>query len=424
MDYSRFLNEVSASRTISPLRALNATIARSATPFINLAAGLPNSNLYPFKSMVVTLRDGSQITLEGELLSTALQYGPSDGYPKLVDELREYQQKLHNLPMTNDWSLAMTSGSQDAMCKAFEMMLNIGDYVIAEEYIYSGTLAILKPYHVNHLKVKGDGDGLIPSSLREILARWNPEDIKTQKTGVPKILYTIPNGGNPVGTSISAARRKEIYKIAQEYNLIIFEDDPYFFLSFGKEKKPSFLSMDVDGRVLRFDSFSKVMTSGIRLGFVTGPQFLVQRIVLHIQASQLHSSSEAQVIIHETLKRWGYNGFLEHTDKVAKFYESRRDRMVHYAKKWLTGLAEWNEPSAGMFLWIKVLGLKDTHNLVSNRLFKKYVAFLPGKACNIDSSDTPYIRASFSIASDEEMNKGLQLLAECIKEELNTNGNN
>jgi len=250
------------------------------------------------------------------------------------------------------------------------------------------------------------------------LSRWSPEDVKNNKNNVPKILYTIPNGANPVGTSILIERKKEIYKIAQEYNLIILEDDPYYFISYAKERVTSFLSLDVDGRVLRFDSFSKIMSGGIRLGYVTCPEYLIQRIVLHIQSGQLHSSSDSQVLIHETLSRWGFDNFIEHTKKVAKFYESRRDKFLFYADLHLKGLAEWNVPSAGMFFWIKVLGIKDTSKIVTERLLKKYVAFLPGKSCTMDDVDTPYLRASFSIATDEEINQGLKMLADCIRGEL------
>lgn len=420
MNYMRFLNQISSSRKPSPLRELTKLITLSPEPIINLGTGFPNTNLYPFESISVTLKDGGKIDFDSKTLPELLQYGPSDGYSKLLQLLREYQTILHKPPLQGEWSVAITSGSQDAMCKSFEMLISPGDYIISEEYIYPGAAAILKPYGVKHLSVEGDNDGIRPDSLREVLKRWDSKDIKNKTQGVPKVLYTIPNGSNPVGTSISTERRRQIYKIAQEYDLLILEDDPYYFLHFGEQLPPSFLSMDVDGRVLRFDSFSKLFSGGVRAGFVTGPQPLVQRIVLHMQVSIVHASHLPQMILYQLLEKWGYDKYISHGKMVAQFYKSRRDMMIKYATKWLAGLAEWNVPAAGMFLWIKILGVKDTQRLVSNRCLSKKVAFLPGRVCTINDQDCPYIRASFSYPNETEMDSGFQSLAEAIKEEINS----
>lgn len=114
---------------------------------------------------------------------------------------------------------------------------------------------------------------------------------------MPKIIYINPTGSNPTGTTIPAERRREIYKICSQYNILILEDDAYCFMNFSDELVPSFLSMDTEGRVLRFDSLSKVLSSGLRIGWVTGPKPLIQNIELHVQSSYLHSSTLSQVRI-------------------------------------------------------------------------------------------------------------------------------
>ncbi|MCL4131115.1 UNVERIFIED_CONTAM: hypothetical protein GTU68_015955, partial [Idotea baltica] len=201
--------------------------------------------------------------------------------------------------------------------------------------------------------------------------------------------------------------------IAQEYDLVILEDDPYYFVQFDDRKNfaPSFLSLDVDGRVLRFDSFSKVLSSGIRLGFVTGPAPLIRAISLHMQASILHASSLSQVMVSELLREWTEEGFLDHTDRLQVFYRERRDCMLAAAEKHLTGLCEWSVPTGGMFLWMKVPGLEDTWDMVMQRGVKKNVILLPGKAFMTDpSKPSNYLRAAFSLATPEKMDLGMEIL--------------
>lgn len=124
---------------------------------------------------------------------------------------------------------------------------------------------------------------------------------------MPKVIYINPTGSNPTGTTIPVERRKEIYKICCKYNILILEDDAYCFMNFSDEPVPSFVSMDTEGRVLRFDSLSKVLSSGMRVGWVTGPKPLIQNIELHIQSSYLHSSTLSQVNIFSVYRDLYYN---------------------------------------------------------------------------------------------------------------------
>ena len=119
-------------------------------------------------------------------------------------------------------------------------------------------------------------------------------------------MYINPTGANPTGTILPLDRRQKIYQIACEYDLLIMEDDPYYYLQFTNGNRiPSFYSMDTEGRVLRFDSFSKILSSGLRLGFVTGPKPLIERIMLHMQVSSMHTTSLSQFIALDLLNEWG-----------------------------------------------------------------------------------------------------------------------
>lgn len=177
--------------------------------------------------------------------------------------------------------------------------------------------------------------------------------------------------------------------------------------------------MDVDGRVIRADSFSKVLSSGLRIGFITGPKPLIERIVLHIQVSTMQTSTFAQLLVSHLLYQWGEEGFLAHVDRVIDFYREQRDALLAAADKWLSGLAEWHVPTAGMFLWVKIKGIHDVRKLIEEKAFKKEIFMLPGCGFYLDSSaPCPYFRASFSSASPEQMDLAFQRLAQLIKESL------
>uniref|UniRef100_A0A0N8AIL1 Kynurenine/alpha-aminoadipate aminotransferase, mitochondrial n=2 Tax=Daphnia magna TaxID=35525 RepID=A0A0N8AIL1_9CRUS len=420
MNYTRFINGLSAARKPSPIREMTKLLTQGSPDLVFLASGVPNPSMFPFQGASVTLRDGSTIQLEGKTINDALQYGPTQGYGPLLAQLKEMQQKLHSPPCWTNTEVLITNGSQDGLCKAFEMMMNLNDHVIVQEPVYAGTLAILNPYKPQYVPVQCDANGLIPEELRRSLeSKWKSEDTQSSKSDVPKILYVNPAGANPTGVSIPLSRRQEIYQIAKDFDLIIFEDDPYYFLQFDKERTPSFLSLDTDGRVIRFDSLSKVLSSGIRLGYVTGPRELVEPITYHMQVSVLHASSLSQVLVSELLKQWGQEGFLGHVDRVQKFYSQQREIMLKAAETHLTGLAEWNIPQGGMFLWIKCLEVSDTRPMIMDRALKKDVILLPGREFMTDPSQPcPYMRASFSLASPENIDRGFRNLAQLIREEI------
>ncbi|XP_046652485.1 kynurenine/alpha-aminoadipate aminotransferase, mitochondrial-like [Daphnia pulicaria] len=420
MNYSRYINSLSAARKSSPIREMTNLLTQGSPDLVFLAGGLPNPNTFPFQSASIKLRDGSNIQLEGKTINDALQYGPTQGYGPLLSQLKEMQQKLHSPPCWADTEVVITSGSQDGLCKAFEMMLNVNDHVIIQEPVYAGTLAIVNPFKPKYIPVQCDANGLIPDLLRKCLeTNWKSEDAQSPTSDIPKVLYVNPAGANPTGVSIPLDRRQEIYQIAKDYDLIILEDDPYYFLQFDKKRTPSFLSIDTDGRVVRFDSLSKVLSSGIRLGYVTGPRPLMERILYHMQVSVIHASSMSQVLVSELLKQWGVEGFMGHVDRVQNFYLQQREVMLKAAETHLTGLAEWNVPQGGMFLWIKCLGISDTRPMIMERALKKDVILLPGREFMTDPSQPcPYMRASFSLPTPENIDRGFRNLSELIREEI------
>lgn len=155
----------------------------------------------------------------------------------------------------------------------------------------------LTPHMAKLISIEQDEYGIIPGHLRRTLQEYHHRWQADPSTKFPKLMYVNPTGQNPNGTTMPLERKKEVYRIASEYNILILEDDPYFFLHFLDHAPDSFLSLDTDGRVLRFDSFSKILSGGLRIGWVTGPKDLIHPIELHIQSSYLHANTLSQVRI-------------------------------------------------------------------------------------------------------------------------------
>jgi len=220
-------------------------------------------------------------------------------------------------------------------------------------------------------------------------------------------------------------RRKEVLALAQEHDFIILEDDPYYYLYYGEAPRyPSYFALELQepetGRVLRFDSLSKVLSAGIRIGFASGPKRLLQAIDGHTATSNLQTSSLTQAIVHKLLDSWGYDGFKKHIGNVSAFYRAKRDVFEHAMKKHLSGLAEWTLPEAGMFFWFKLLLSDDptvegdSQALIADKAVERGVLALPGTVFLPNGRKTPYVRASFSLLGEEEVDEALSRLAKVI----------
>ena len=201
-------------------------------------------------------------------------------------------------------------------------------------------------------------------------------------------------------------RKKEIIRIAKEHDFLILEDDPYYYLNLVEKKDKdektdsdvSLLSMDDEGRVLRFDSLSKVLSSGIRIGWCTGPSPLIQQIHLHQQASSLHTSGLSQGIVAALLKTWDKSGgFDKHVDEVQSLYRKQRDDFIECIEKHLKEYVTYTAPTAGMFVWMKLKGIEDSKKFIEEKAREKKVLLVPGQAFQPNNKPGPYVRASFSV---------------------------
>jgi len=399
---------------------------------ISLLLGKPNGSMFPFTSFTFKAKsphspetsdsctDGEseiELSIEGSELSEALQYHQTAGVQRLLDWLTRLQEVSHTgrkleagsvaasqgeLPDPR-WRVSIGAGSQDLIFKALANIFDPGDSILVESPVYAGVIPMFSTYQLEVIPVPTDSEGIQADTLEHILSTW-PSDKRK-----PKGLYTVPFGCNPTGASATLERRKKVLRLAREHDFMILEDDPYFYLYFGDAPRaPSYFSMDkTKSRVLRFDSLSKVLSAGIRIGWMTGPPALLEVIEMHTEISNLQTSTLTQAIVYKLLDQWGIDGFLRHTEKVAAFYRRKRDVFESAMQRHLSGVAQWSPPQAGMFYWFKIS--EDSEEFVKTRAFEEGVLALPGKAFIPEKGvKTGYVRAAFSIPTDAEVDESLR----------------
>ncbi|KAJ5776305.1 aromatic amino acid aminotransferase [Penicillium nucicola] len=287
-----------------------------------------------------------------------------------------YGQAIVHHPPYSDWQCCLTSGTTYAWDSTLRMLTQRGDYVLMEEYTFSSAQETALPLGLKIAPVPMDNQGLRPDRLDEILTSWN---VQARGAAKPHVLYMIPTGHNPTGCTQPASRRQAIYMVAQRHDLCIVEDEPYFFLQsrrdmasesqakpiddqkscheqFIRNLIPSYLSMDMDGRVLRLDSFSKVLAPGLRVGWIVGPEQLVERFTRGCETSNQNPSGVSQLMIYKLLdEHWGHSGYLDRLMELQRSYAVRRNDMIRACEIYLPReVVTWEVPIAGMFHWIGV----------------------------------------------------------------------
>jgi len=414
-NYDRFFSQVALARKPSPIRVLTAIQLASGPEMISLAGGMPNPTKFPFDSLNFGI-EGKQIALSDAQVAQGLQYAPSKGVPAFVKQLNNIRQNYHGgkTAFEDDLDVAVAVGSQNGLEMLLQSLISPGDGILVDDPIYPGTKMILNPLGANMIPIETDSDGMDTDDLEIKIKNY-------KKKCNLKVIMTVANGGNPTGSTLSLERRHKLLHIAEKYDLIVIEDDPYYFLQFEKPD-PSLFELDWASanpkkRVIRSDSFSKVLSAGIRIGWLTGPKEIIQKVELTMQASILHTPALIQVICSRLLTEWGDKGFDDHIISVREFYESQRNKMIKAAENHLDGIAEWYSPRAGLFLWIKLNGIEDTSALIEEKARNANVLLCPGSYfAVVDGLPSSYCRAAFSLASEEDMNEAFKRLAKLIRE--------
>lgn len=383
----------------SPIRAL---LKYTKTPgVISFAGGNPDPAVFP----VAEFAEAAQIlSREGR---DVLQYGTTNGY----DPLRNYIAKWMAPRMgceTKPDEMLITTGSQEGMDLLCAVLINEGDTIIVEGPTYPGALHAMRNRGARFLSVPCDKDGLrvdlLPSVIEE--GRKNGHKIK--------FIYTIVNFQNPSGATLTAERRAELLKIAEKYDLLIFEDDPYGHLRYEGENVPTIFSMDKEqsGRVVYACSFSKILAPGTRVAWIVGDKDLINKMVMIKQGTNLCTSVVAQALVYEYCRLGHLDGFLP---KIIAHYAKKRDAMDAAFRNYLPQNAIFHRPEGGFFFWIQVPGVDSTKLFI--KAIEHGVAFVTGPSFYAEPGEgADFMRTCFTFAQPEEIEEGAKRLAVAIKE--------
>jgi 2-aminoadipate transaminase len=290
----------------------------------------------------------------------------------------------------------MTSGSQQALDLLGKVLIDEGSRVLVETPSYLGALQAFSVYRPEFVSVATDEHGLVPQSVTDV-------------ADGARLLYALPNFQNPTGRSLSVERRLELVETCARHGLPLIEDDPYGALSYKGEPFPKMLAMNPDG-VIYMGSFSKVLTPGIRLGYVVAPLPLVRRLELAKQAADLHTSQLTQMVVHEVIK----DGFLDrHIPSIRALYGDQCQAMLKAMDEHFPAGVEWTRPEGGMFIWVTLPAHIDAMKLLDEAIANK-VAFVPGSPFYANEPETNTLRLSFVTVSPERIRTGIEILGKLI----------
>ncbi|KAF5625800.1 Aromatic amino acid aminotransferase [Fusarium sp. NRRL 25303] len=407
IDLSHHINAKSKARHPSPLKDIIRFMGRDG--MISLAGGLPHPSLFPveranfecqppytepsIETPLVQLDlkrglDGGRLDL-----TEFLQYGSGAGNQKLVSLVRELTERMHAPPCEHEYLLH--PGNTNAWSKVVGLLCEDNDYVIVDEFTYPSAQALWIPLGIRANPVLADEQGMSATGLRKMLINWDETSMGQRR---PRLLYLVPVGSNPTGVTISAQRRREIYEVCVEFDIIIIEDDPYYCLQFPKSTNkeqtfapvstnkfleslmPSFLSMDTQGRVIRLESFSKTIFPGLRLGFFVANSVFTERLLRVTEVETQDPAGLSQALTLALFQNWGIDGYLTWLQGLQFQYRTRRYWLITAFKDFfrvlpaakspvpqaqgkvacildsegkLLPVFSYIEPEAGMFVWAR-----------------------------------------------------------------------
>ncbi len=362
---------------------------------IAFAGGSPAVSAFPCEEVK---------TLSAEILEenpvSALVYGVSEGYDPLRKTVKQWLKERENVG-TDDDTVIITAGGTQVMDIATRILAGEGDTVICEEPSFIGSLNCFRSHGLKLAGVPIDADGMNIEALERVI-KENPS---------AKFIYTIPNFQNPGGTTLSLEKRKAMYELAKENDLVIVEDNPYGNLRVAGEDVPAIKSFDTEGIVIYAGSFSKILAPGIRVAYAVVPNKMAPSFTIGKQVSDVHTGVLNQMIVSRWFDEYDVNA---HIENIRKIYRHKLALMCDSLDKYCPDI-EYVRPEGGLFIWAKLPDNVDMLTYV-NRLLEKKVAVVPGSAfMTDDTAPCSYVRLNFSTPSDENIVEGVKLMGEVLK---------
>ena len=396
-----------ASRTkvmkSSAMRDLMAVTARPEV--ISLAGGLPDTGTFPPDTFAaVTQR------IAAESCAKALQYGPTEGLAETKACIGEVMgvEGMHADPE----DVVVTTGGQQVIDLVTKTLIDPGDVVIAEGPTYPGAVPVFSAYQADVVQVDMDADGMRVDLLEETLARLERDGRR------PKFIYTVPSFQNPAGVTMSLARRRRLVELAHERELLVLEDNPYGLLRYEGEPPAPLYALDGGVYVMYLGTFSKILSPGVRLGWVVAPPPVLEKINLGKQSADLCTSTLSQLMVQAYFEhgRWE-----EYVDSLTNLYRARRDTMLDSLADHFPRQAHWTRPGGGLFIWATLPDFIDTTDLLA-RALRDNVAFVPGAAAFLDGRGHSSMRLNFSGCDEDAIREGIRRIGEVVTEQVELYG--
>ena len=366
---------------------------------ISLSTGSPSSEAIP----VEQIHEISEKIFRERGIES-LQYSVTEGYAPLREITKQRLRDVFHINTEND-DVIITTGGQQGLYITPEVLINRGDTVIVESPSFVSGIIAMKSNGANVVGIEMDEEGIRMDLLEEA--------VRTQKN--VKLLYLIPTFQNPRGSTMSLQRRKDVYELCKQHNIIILEDNPYGELRFRGEDVPTIKSMDTEGLVVYNGSYSKVLSAGMRIGFVCAPKPIIQKLIIAKQGGDCHTNIFFQMVCDEFFRHYDVPA---HIEKIRGIYRDKCDFMLACLDKYVDKRISWTKPDGGLFLWCSLPDGYDSLDF-ANMAANKGVAFVPGCSFMVNDSDPcPAFRLNYSTPSKENIERGIQILAAAIDEYL------
>ena len=366
---------------------------------ISFAGGMPNNDLFPVQQI-----DEIYNTLPLDLKKLSFQYGPTSGYPPLVNSIRKYLNKK-GLPV-KDNKVLVTTGSLQAISIITQEFVNKGDVILTETPCFVGALTVFETYGADIQGIPIDENGIKIEALKKKIDSLDKK---------PKFLYVTPNYHNPAGIIYSPERKKELLEVLSGTGIILLEDDAYNDLYFREEEKyltkPMISYPKKDVEIIYTGSFSKILGPGFRLGYMLASPYIYEKAENIKQALDACTSNLTQILANEFMKQGKLETYLEF---LRKEYSGRKELIHSSLKKYMPKEVSWNEPKGGFYVWLDLPeGVSSTE--IFKESVKEGVVFVTGRTFDPQSTKDDCLRLSFSNMPKESIEEGVRILAKAIQ---------
>lgn len=360
---------------------------------ISFGGGFPNSLTFPVEELKKLMME-----VMDENADKALQYSTTEGHNGLRKELAKMIKRTQGVDVDIK-NILITTASQQALDLVSRVFVDPGDTVICELPSYLGALQTIWAVQGNPVGVKSYDE------MDQVITDLTAQGKK------PKYIYLVPDFRNPSGTTMTLEERKLVLEVARKHDMLIIEDSPYRDIRFEGEPVPTILSLDTDNRVVQLGTFSKTFVPGFRIGWVVGPDEVINRLIVGKQCSDLCTPIMQQMVAEKYLASGHFDAGLL---KITALYKQKKQRMIAALEREMPKGVSWTNPQGGLFLLITL-----PEGLSSIELFdlavKEDVAYVPGTSFFCDGKGENTLRLNFSYASDDKIDEGIARLARAIK---------